>query len=58
MSQIEAEKSVKRWRRWAANVRRRWLPDSPMYRLAERMLHEAEQRLADLKISDQQRKGS
>ena len=40
----EAEKSYKRWHRWAACVRRRWLPDSPMYQLAERMLREAEQR--------------
>lgn len=45
------EKSYKRWHRWAANVRRRWLPDSPMYQLAERMEQEAKQRLEVSKLN-------
>ena len=51
----EAEKSVKKWRRWAANVRRRWSPDSPMHQLADRLEREAEQRLTDRAASAQLR---
>lgn len=53
MTQSEAKKSLKEWRRWAATVRSRWLPDSPMYRLADRMEREAEQRLTNCIASEQ-----
>lgn len=45
MTIAEAEKSVKRWKRWAARVQDRWLPDSPMVKLADRMVQTAERRL-------------
>lgn len=53
MTTEEAKKSYKEWHRWAANVRRRWLPDSPMYQLAERMEREAKERLTNCKASEQ-----
>ena len=45
MTITQAEKSVKRWKRWAACVRSRWMPDSPMIELADRMVQDAEKRL-------------
>ena len=53
MTLIEAQKSAQRWRRWAASVRSRWQPDSPMAALAARLEQEAEQRLIDLAASEQ-----
>ena len=53
MTQAEAKKSVKGWRKWAAKVRRRWSPDSPMYQLAERLEREAEERLTNHTASEQ-----
>ena len=51
MTQTEAEKSYKKWKRWAATVRGRWLPNSPMYLLAERLEQEAKQRLEVAKLN-------
>lgn len=47
MTEIEAKASLIRWRRWAAGVRSRWEPDSPMARLAKRRELEAELRLLE-----------
>lgn len=47
MTVKEAEASLKRWHRWAACVRSRWQPDSPMARLAQRRVLQAELRLLE-----------
>lgn len=54
MTVTEAKKSVKKWRRWASRVRRRWRADSPMIELADRLVREAEQRLQELQTEKEQ----
>ena len=54
MTLIEAQRSVKKWKRWAATVRGRWLPDSPMVELADRMVQVAERRLMECQEQTEQ----
>lgn len=51
MSEVEAHKSLKRWRIWATRVEARWSVDSPMVNLAHRRVLEAELRLLEIQAA-------
>ena len=55
MTEIEARKSLHRWRRWAEQVERRWAAGTPMYDLARRRVLEAELRLLEIQAATQYR---
>lgn len=55
MTEKEAKASLKRWQRWAACVRSRWEPDSPMADLARRRVLEAELRVLEAQAQEKSR---